>query len=107
MARTDLAPQRINQTGIDPVYTAANVDGHSVSNGDGRVILHVKNGDAAAHTVTVVTPRKVDGMDVADLTVSVPAGGERLMGPFPPVTFGRVVDVNFSAVTSVTVAAFN
>lgn len=104
MARTDLSTQRITRSGLDPSYTAANVDGHSISN-DGSVVLHVKNGDASAHTVTLVTPRKVDGLDVADLTVSVPAGGERIIGPFPPATFGRVVDVDFSAVTSVTVAA--
>lgn len=105
MARTDLAVQRVTRSGLDPAYEAANVDGHAVTN-DGRTILHVKNGDTVAHSVTVVTPKQVHGLDVADLVVSVPAGGERLFGPFPPVTFGRVADVDYDAVTGVTVAAF-
>lgn len=105
MPREDLTVQRVTRNGLDPVYAAANVDGHAISN-DGHVILHVKNAGTAAQTVTVVTPRTVDGLDVADLAVPVPAGGERLFGPFPPGTFGRVADVDYSAVTSVTVAAF-
>lgn len=105
MARTDLSVQRITTDGLNPAYTAANADGHSIDN-DAHMFLHVKNGDASAHTVTVVTPRQVDGLDVADLTVSVPAGEERIIGRFSTATFGRSVDVNFSAVTSVTVAAF-
>lgn len=104
MARTDLNVQRVTRDGLAPAYTAANVDGHSISN-DGQPILHVKNGSAGAITVTFVTPRQVDGLAVADLAVSVPAGGERIIGRFPPATFGRVVDVDFSAVASVTVAA--
>lgn len=110
MARTDLAVQEITIAGLDPAYTAANVDGHAVVN-QRRAFLHVKNGSAASVTVTVVTPLTVGGRAVADDAVAIPASGERMIGPFDPsVHNGTGVDkgkvhVDFSAVTSVTVAA--
>lgn len=73
--------------------------------------LHLKNGGGAPITVTIVTPGEVlPDLPVADLAVSVPAGGERLIGPLPAPYFAdpadNLVDVTYSAVTSVTVAAF-
>lgn len=105
MARTALEPQRVTQAGLAPVYEAANVDGHSVANDRSDVVLHVKNGGTAAITVTVVTPQTIHGLDVADRALSIPAGGEVIAGRFPRDTYGGVLTVNFSAVTSVTVAA--
>lgn len=104
MARTNLAVQRITRAGLDPSFTAANVDGHSITN-DGDVFVTVKNGSASAITATFITPYQVAGLNVEDLAVSVPAGGERDIGRFPPATFGRALDIDFSAVDSVTVAA--
>ncbi len=104
MARTALATQSVKPAGTAPTYTAANVDGHSVSMG---VMLHVKNGGAAAITVTVQTPGTLDGLAIADRTVSVVNAGEQLIslrGPYDQGDGNAYVD--FSAVTSVTVAAF-
>lgn len=110
MARTTLAVQTISRDGITPSFTAANVDGHEINN-SGRMFLYVKNGDASPITVTIVTPGTVDGLAVADKTVTVPATDEEVIGPFPPQYYNQApgetdtVFVDFSAVTSVTIAA--
>ena len=111
MARTDLALQEIVGTGLAPAYSAANVDGHAVLN-RGEMFLHVKNASGAPINVTLVTPSTVRGRAVADDVVAVPAAGERMIGPFDPELFdfksgadANKLHVNFSSVTSVTVAA--
>ncbi len=84
----------------------------AVVDGDGRTVVHVKNGGAGPITVTVQTPEQRAGLDVAERQVQVPAGGDQFIGPFPIETYNRPaapdqgkVYVDFSAVTSVTVAA--
>lgn len=104
MARIALAVERVVPSGLAATYSAANVDGHSITN-SGNTILHVKNTDTVAKTVTVITPRQVDGLDVADQAVSVPASSERFIGPFSPETFGNSTNIDYSATTGVTVAA--
>lgn len=109
MARTALVPQQIARTGVVPTYAAANVDGHSLAN-RGSQFLHVKNGSGSSINVTLVTPVTVGGRAVADDVVAVAAGAEKLIGPFDERTYNNAdgkVDVNFSAVTTVTVAAFS
>jgi len=93
---------------LNPVYSAANVDGHSLSNLREDVFLYVKNGGASPITVTVITPGAVDGLAIADLPVTVTNAQERMIGPFPKELYNQpdnTVHVNFSDVTSVTVAA--
>jgi hypothetical protein len=109
MARTALSVQEIVRTGLDPSYEAANTDGESVAN-DGRTFVHVDNASGGSINVTVVHPGTVDGLAVADLVVAVPAGEDRMIGPFP-ARFNQTgsdagkLYVDFSAVASVTVAA--
>ncbi len=109
MARTALTVSPIDRTGLDPSYSAANVDGHSVENAE-REFIHVKNGSGGSIDVTFITPGVVDSQAIADRVVAVPAGEERMIGPFPRGTYNQpgttVVHVDFSAVTSVTCAAF-
>jgi len=107
MARTTLSIQDIVRSGLNPSYEAANADGESVDN-NGRVFLHIKNGSGVSVTVTIQTPGTVDGLAVADRTVVIPAGEERMPGVFPPADYNQsdgAVYVDFSAVTTVTVAA--
>lgn len=108
MARTALTVQVIARTGLDPAYSSANADGHSVQN-TGRECVHVVNGGGGAITVTIQTPGTVDGLAVSDRTVSVPAGEDRIIGPFPVRDYNQpnteTIYVDFSGVTSVTVAA--
>lgn len=110
MARSALAVQNVDRTGLDPVYTSANVDGHSVQN-DGRMLLHVKNG-ATAVVVTLDITRTVDGQAVVDPTITVPDSGERFIGPFPAEPYnqgaglGDVLHIDFDDIVNVTIAAF-
>ena len=109
MARTELAVQAVSRQGLDPVYTAANVDGHSVQS-DGRMLLHVKNG-ATAVVVTLDIVRTIDGQAVVDPTVTVPGSGERFIGPFPAEFYnqggavGDLIHIDFDDIANVTIAA--
>jgi hypothetical protein len=107
MARTALTVQQIVRAGLTPSYSAANVDGHSIANGGEREFLHVKTGSTACD-VTIVTPGTVDGLAVADRTISIGTSSERMIGPFPRAQYNQAdetVHANFSAVTQVTCAA--
>lgn len=113
MARTALTVNTISRTGVDSADTlaAANADGHYVQNG-GDVFLEVLNANASTCTVTVQTPRTIDGLAVAEMTVDVAQNERMLIGPFPPLTFNQTgtnagcIYVDFSAVTDVTIAAW-
>lgn len=110
MARSVLNVQAVSRAGLNPVYSAADVaNGHEFDNSSGKVVLHVKNGGAGATVVTIQTPGTVDGLAIADLTVSVPAAGERFIGFFPKNIYnqsgGNLVYVNLDVGTSVTLAA--
>lgn len=112
MARTALASQTADADGLTIAFTAANVDGHSVEGG-GDVILLVNNGSAGSINVTVQTPAQQDGLDIADQVVAVGAGAIGAIAGLASRTYDRAsgatdagkVYVDFSAVTSVTVAA--
>lgn len=104
---TILIMQKLTNTGMAPVFDAADVEGNKFSN-NGRTFLVVKNGGAAPVTVTVNSQRKCDQGFDHDITVDVPAGGERWIGPLDPHRFNTPngeVEVAYSAVDSVTVAA--
>ena len=76
----------------------------------GRTYAHVRNGSASPITVTIDSVRRCDQGFDHDEIVSVPAGGDRLLGPFPPERFNNAdgrVTISYSAVTTVTVGAFN
>lgn len=109
MARTALTPITSTRAGVALTYSAANADGHSIANTAERVMLLVNNGSASAITVTFDVPKTVDGNAVADLTGTVAAGAVKMFGPFPMALYNQtasaVVNVDFSAVATVTVAA--
>lgn len=90
---------------IDTLLGAATSGGDDCTTGAGTFLL-VKNGDASSHTVTLATPQVVDGLALADRTVTVAAGHQTAI----PVTdryrdpsTGRCA-ITYDAVTSVTVA---
>lgn len=103
----DLTVQVISLLGIVPSYAAAAVGGNAFLN-SGREYFHVKNGSAASIDVTVdsVAPCN-QGFD-HNVVVAVAASAEKLIGPFPKSRFNDAaekVQVTYSAVTTVTVAA--
>ncbi len=101
-----LTVQQIARAGITPSYSAGNADGgHSVVN-NGATFLHVKNSGVES-TMTVVTTASVDGLAVADLTVTIPANtGDKMVGPFSRGTFGDSLTVTFTSVAGITLGAF-
>jgi hypothetical protein len=101
--------------GLTPVFTAAGSGGDRFLNRDGRTYFHIKNGDDASMTVTFDSRLKCGQGHEHDVTVTVPAAvddvpGEKLIGPFQPAQFSDgddLVNVSYSAVTDVKVAAFS
>ena len=96
-------------TGAAPAFVAAAGGGDKVvTDFSGRTFLVVKNGGGASITVTVVDPRISEaGVALTDPTYSVAAAGERwipLEGFFNNSSTGQI-DITYSGVTSVTVAA--
>lgn len=95
--------------GTAPVFVAAAAGGDTVqADASGRLFVVVKNASAGAVTVTVVDPRISEaGVAIGDPTYSVGVAGERWI---PIESFFRdpatgLVNITYSAVASVTVAA--
>lgn len=105
-----LTVQDVKRTGVGPTYAAAAGGGDKFAPSK-DTFLHAKNGSAGALTVTVVTPNEAfKDVAIADVAVSVPAGGERMIGPFPAEHFANsadgLADITYSGVTSLTIGAF-
>lgn len=109
MARTALTPTALASTGATVSLAAANADGHTIP-GTGDVFLLVSNGSGGSITVTAVTPGTQDGLAISDQAVTIANGAQKIIGPFPPRSFtdeaDNLVDIDFSAVTTVTCQAF-
>ncbi|MFD6432820.1 hypothetical protein [Streptomyces venezuelae] len=100
-----LSAQRLPLGGLQPTFAAAAGGGDQAPCGE-KLLLLVRNGDAASKTVTLATPGSVGDLPIADAQQVIPASGSAM---FPlkavfrdPVT-GRA-GITYSAVTSVTVA---
>lgn len=69
---------------------AANVGGDTVQPGE-HVVLWIKNGDAAPHTLEIDDPRshapEAGQAFDPDVAIVVPAGGERISLPLDPARF--------------------
>lgn len=103
-----LATQVVALAGLNPTYAAATSGGDKCEVGD-RNFLHVKNGSASSVTVTLTATASVRGQTVSNVTVAVPASGERMIGPLSADLLQNASDglcaIGYSAATSVTVAA--
>lgn len=73
---------------------------------NGKQYLLVKNGDTGAHVLTFSSAATVDGLAIADPTVTLAAGETRLIGPFKPSVFNDsdgYITVASDVITSQTV----
>ncbi|MCG6499463.1 hypothetical protein [Kitasatospora sp. A2-31] len=104
-----LPVQAVAIAGLNPAYSSASGGGDKVACGE-RTFLHVKNGGGSPITVTLAATGSVRGQTVTSPTVSVPASGERMIGPITADLFAGVTDglasISYSGVTTVTVGAF-
>jgi hypothetical protein len=86
--------------------TSADVtNGNNVANDGNTRILCV--GGAAAKTMTFVTTSAVDGMALADLTVSVGITENKIFGPFPVALFGTTLEITHEAASTTKLTPFN
>jgi hypothetical protein len=104
-----LATQAINRAGLVPTLVAAAAGGDKFTP-DNNTLLMVKNSSGAPITVTIATPgTNAIGLNIDDVVVSVAAGAEKLIGPFPANYFANPADglaaVTYSGVTTLTVGA--
>lgn len=108
MARTTLTAQSITRTGLTHTFAAADQpNGNQFLNVDERAFLYVKNGGGGTIVVTIPTPGTVDDLAVADLSISIATGVNKLIGPFPQKHYNQtdgMVYINYDVGTSVTVA---
>lgn len=113
MARDLLATQTATQAGLTATFSAANAAGHWIEPGS---ILEVVNGSGGSIDVTLITQETRAGLAVSDQVIAVGAGARKHIhvpkadqAPFlVPIDGGAddgMIHVDFSAVTSVTVAA--
>jgi hypothetical protein len=107
----NLTPLQIDVDGlINPSFVAANAGGDTFPNDGKRTYFHAKNGSGGAIVITFddlysIAPTGATSFD-PDVEVSVPAGQEAKIGPFPISRFGDSVAVTYSGVTSLTVGVF-
>jgi hypothetical protein len=110
MPVTVRAVQTPTTAGLTATYTAVdNTNDESIVN-TGDVILHVKNGSGGSLTVTEKLPASaaVDGTQPADKTVTIGAGADKFLGPWPSVynqSDGTGVRIGYSTGTTITAAA--
>jgi len=106
MARTQITVQSITRSGLQPTNTALIADGHKFLNDGKLTFIQVENG-ATAFTLTIQTPKTVDGLAVAERTISIGTNEEHLIGPFPADTYNQadgMVYLDYSDVTDGTVS---
>ena len=104
-----LTVQQVALAGLTPTYASAAAGGDSFAN-DGNVVLHVKNTNAAARTVTVTSQvQATPGRVAANNAVVVPLTvGDKFIGPFDPTIWNDangLTQITYSAETGVTIAA--
>lgn len=89
MAATALTVQTLSSSGAAEAHVAANADGNYVQDNDGNIYLDLSNHNGAPVVVTVHynTTMKVDGVQIPNVTITVPDGVSYWAGPYPPNAF--------------------
>lgn len=102
-----IAAQSASSVGAVLAFSAAAALGDKFAN-TGKELLLVRNASGSSVTLTVVTPKTVDGnLAVADRTLAIAAGGTAAIGPFNSGVYNDTdgfVGISYSLETSVTVA---
>ena len=94
MARTVITPTTTSKSGATATYAAFDVADGSYFVNNQNTVLHVKNADAAAHMIHIISQTTVEGKAVKDQLISVGAGVEMFIGPFSNSTWGTGGNVN-------------
>lgn len=84
MADVVLTQKQVLRTGLTPAYQGIDATDTYYLENQGKVFLHFLNTGGSPAVVTFDTEGQVDGLDLENPTVSVPATtGDRMIGPFP------------------------
>lgn len=89
MPRTNVTVNPTLTSGTNMGTAAGDVANGNEFDNDGDTILHVGNSGASAHNLTLATPRQIDGVAVAAVTVSIPGLTTKMFGPFNPVLYNQ------------------
>lgn len=97
MARTEITAQTVAIAGVEPTETVGQADGHFFANPAstaryGTRFARVRNSGASARDITFQTAAQVEGHEIAEMVVSIPAGESRVVGPFSIRVFNRAAD---------------
>lgn len=108
MPATAVPVTEITRSGTTPptAVTGDTSNGHSISN-DGNMYLSVSNSAGSTGTVTISSPRIIDGQAVSARVVTIPANAaEFRIGPFPTASYGVTLNFTVSA-TTLTLRAYH
>lgn len=85
MADVVLTTKQVVPSGLTPAYQSIDAtDTYYHDNAGGKLMLHFLNTGGSPAVVTFDTEGQVDGLDIENPTVSVPATtGDRMVGAFP------------------------
>ncbi|MFP3987098.1 hypothetical protein U9R90_06250 [Streptomyces sp. E11-3] len=99
MPRVTIPVTELSDQGVaDPTEQDGDTtNNHSLPN-TGKTVFRVRNADAAAQTVTFVTPITVGGKAVDDTPISIPAGATRTFGKLSTALYGSSVPVDVTSV---------
>ena len=101
-----LTTQEVTQAGATLSFASCAGGGDTFVN-DGNTFLYVKNGSGGALTVTVAAPGTYRGATITAQAVSVGAGSEKCIKPYPPEITqpaAATTAITYSGVTSLTIA---
>jgi hypothetical protein len=104
----ELTVKSITQSGVQPVPVAAADLGDTFDN-DGATFFHALNGSAGSITVTFTAQNGCSQGFDHDIAVAVPAGEERMIGPFEKYLYDNAdeeVEVTYEAHEDLTVDVF-
>lgn len=106
-----------NVTRSAPRYDGQGTAGESGGSGtglkfsnDGKVFLLLENTAANTPIVNIESGGTIDGLDIADIAITMVASQNRIVGPFPVGTFNQpsstFVQINFSGGNETDVEVF-
>ena len=79
-----LTQKQVLSGGLTPAYQSIDATDTYFLENQGCVFLHFLNTDGTESIVTFDTEQQVDGLDLENPTVTVPATtGDKMVGPFP------------------------
>ena len=105
--RDEIVVQKISSTtAVWPTATIAQADGHKFKNSGVTFVILQNISTTTPRSVTFPTPNKVFGLDIADMTVSIPANSYRVIGPFSVQAYNYYTETEYGMMHVDTVSPY-